>query len=540
MRHSLKAGAAHIAFSAPSRTAVRDFYAAALNAGGRSHGSPAVRNEENGYYNAAVLDFDGNSVEVVCRDEQPRPGLTKVVQRSGVLTWRESVTERLRDGGSAIEGSTVRSVAKTARLSGPAAPRSIAPSSVSRAYAPSVTRSVSEPVITAPKPTASVRTDNPAKTVVGTLIGAAAGAALVYAMCKSEEDSGKAEAEAFDMSQAQENAKSLVRTLKAGVDFLAERTGSVPGAPDAYRDVNLSSAPRAIEAAPAMSYHSPTYSTVPPSMVSRQQAIEWNPTSEHGFETRSQAHRSFSLPAGMQDFQHAISSPDTRSTSHSYRHRETGAPSEISRALPHAPERRSSANSVISHHTSKSRKSSHTDATIRARDSRAPSAYSSRTHSRSHCSRSSSQPPFPLPAHASRTPSAAGIPVPASIVGSTTMGAVLGRSVMDHPSDDDNDDKGTITPSDSISCAGHSERSRRSSKSSKSKHSKHSRRSSKVDSARSDKGSKAPSEASTVKPVRRSSGHVGSAVSLPVRGITPSMIKGQAGKRSVFSFAMGE
>ncbi|KAF2459337.1 Glyoxalase/Bleomycin resistance protein/Dihydroxybiphenyl dioxygenase [Lineolata rhizophorae] len=62
-----KAGAAHIAFTAKTTAAVRDFYANALNAGGRPHGSPAVRNDESGLFNAAVLDFDGNSIEVVHR-----------------------------------------------------------------------------------------------------------------------------------------------------------------------------------------------------------------------------------------------------------------------------------------------------------------------------------------------------------------------------------------------------------------------------------------------------------------------------------------
>ena len=53
----------HIAFAAHTRQQVKDFYAAALAAGGRDNGAPGPRNYHPGYYAAFVLDPDGNNVE---------------------------------------------------------------------------------------------------------------------------------------------------------------------------------------------------------------------------------------------------------------------------------------------------------------------------------------------------------------------------------------------------------------------------------------------------------------------------------------------
>lgn len=54
----------HLAFKAPSRQAVDEFYALALAHGGRDNGAPE---EEGGYYAAYVLDPDGNNIEAGIR-----------------------------------------------------------------------------------------------------------------------------------------------------------------------------------------------------------------------------------------------------------------------------------------------------------------------------------------------------------------------------------------------------------------------------------------------------------------------------------------
>jgi catechol 2,3-dioxygenase-like lactoylglutathione lyase family enzyme len=58
----------HIAFSAPSRTAVRAFFQAAVDAGAEILHEPRVWPEYHpAYYGAFVRDPDGNNVEAVCQ-----------------------------------------------------------------------------------------------------------------------------------------------------------------------------------------------------------------------------------------------------------------------------------------------------------------------------------------------------------------------------------------------------------------------------------------------------------------------------------------
>jgi len=58
----------HIAFAAPSRRSVDEFYAAGLGAGGADNGAPGLRPEfEPNYYAAYLIDPDGHHVEAVCR-----------------------------------------------------------------------------------------------------------------------------------------------------------------------------------------------------------------------------------------------------------------------------------------------------------------------------------------------------------------------------------------------------------------------------------------------------------------------------------------
>ncbi len=57
----------HIAFVAESRQQVRDFYAAALDAGGTGNGPPGIREHYHAnYYGAFVVGPDGHNVEAVC------------------------------------------------------------------------------------------------------------------------------------------------------------------------------------------------------------------------------------------------------------------------------------------------------------------------------------------------------------------------------------------------------------------------------------------------------------------------------------------
>jgi catechol 2,3-dioxygenase-like lactoylglutathione lyase family enzyme len=66
----------HVAFHAASRRAIDAFHAAALEAGGKDNGEPGPR---AGYaaYAAFVLDPDGNNVEAVIWEEEPRAAARK-------------------------------------------------------------------------------------------------------------------------------------------------------------------------------------------------------------------------------------------------------------------------------------------------------------------------------------------------------------------------------------------------------------------------------------------------------------------------------
>ncbi|KAF8880342.1 Glyoxalase/Bleomycin resistance protein/Dihydroxybiphenyl dioxygenase [Gymnopilus junonius] len=60
----------HLAFNAPSRKAVDEFYAAALENGGKGDGDPGVRKEIHGnYYACFVYDPFGHRLEAVFQDE---------------------------------------------------------------------------------------------------------------------------------------------------------------------------------------------------------------------------------------------------------------------------------------------------------------------------------------------------------------------------------------------------------------------------------------------------------------------------------------
>jgi catechol 2,3-dioxygenase-like lactoylglutathione lyase family enzyme len=58
----------HVAFAAPSKQAVDEFYTAAIAAGGRDNGPPGPRMSGEEYYGAFVLDPDGNNIEACWRD----------------------------------------------------------------------------------------------------------------------------------------------------------------------------------------------------------------------------------------------------------------------------------------------------------------------------------------------------------------------------------------------------------------------------------------------------------------------------------------
>lgn len=475
----IKAGAAHIAFSASSRTAVRDFYTAALTAGGRPHGSPACRNEDNGYFNAAVLDFDGNSVEVVYREDSDDQEAASTADRSRVLEWRKSVAESL-SGADHRTTVSVKSAARTVKALTAVTPsvasshqgRSVSSESVISIPRSSPPRNVSSPVIMAPERQASG--DASAKTIIGTLLGAAAGAAVAYAMCKGEQDSAREEAEAYanhakrllapppapapptavpDYPQQPPHQQQRIEYEASYAPRATHRNFSTTES--VYSTPSHHGAVRAIEAPPARSYQSPSYQSVAPSRANTefQHGVEYITAGSVTSVSRAPTERSRRATTTVM----APARSTAGRSSHSTLISDFVPPSEAPRAAPTSED---GARSVASHRSSKSKSEPKPT-------SKAPSAVSAAKSSHSSSSK-----------HTSTTVKKSKAP--------SLIGSLLGRdAIVEEPEaldvplppstivDDLDLDNVTVVPEDSISCVGTS-RSRRSHHSSH--HSHHSKK----------------------------------------------------------------
>ena len=138
-----------------------------MQAGGDPNSEPTVRNKETGYYGAVVLDLDGNSIEAMYRDDYPRAAMSDAssVDDSRILDWQKDVAKSTASRSPPIESKPDHLTVNTATK----------PTVV-------VTRHITEQ---------SSGSEQSGKALIGTLLGAAAGAAVAYAMVKSEADSLK-------------------------------------------------------------------------------------------------------------------------------------------------------------------------------------------------------------------------------------------------------------------------------------------------------------------------------------------------------------
>ena len=213
---SLKVGTSHIAFSAPSRNAVRAFYTSAVNAGANGGEAPAYRNDDIECFNAVVLDLDGNSVEVVHHNmpvhvsKIPRRLLLEAGSAASAAA-APPVEDALSESRSLATWKSIGSAALDA-LVRPETERRNSTSAVSKrpSLIPGIVRSFTDPLLMRE----TGRGEISDKALVGTMLGAAAGAAVVYAMCKSEEDSARDErdyergAAFFDVGEEEEKEEA--------------------------------------------------------------------------------------------------------------------------------------------------------------------------------------------------------------------------------------------------------------------------------------------------------------------------------------------
>ena len=231
----IKPGAAHIAFSAPSRNAVNAFFVEALKAGGLHGNEPAVLDQQTGHYSATVLDPDYNAIEVVHREEvmtadedMPSNVITKRPEGSQVLDWAKDVAK------SVVEDK---------------------PSSIRAALQPIINHITNPTVVVSQESERHTSGDANSKALVGTLLGAAAGAAIAYVMTKGEAESSTPQAPQLSRTT------TLYRTLEAPP-------------------------PRSLVSASPQSYRAPTIVSRAPTMVSRAPSV-LSPRSHHSSAPRA-------------------------------------------------------------------------------------------------------------------------------------------------------------------------------------------------------------------------------------------------------------
>ncbi|KAK3706808.1 hypothetical protein LTR37_012487 [Vermiconidia calcicola] len=518
-RSGTRASPNHIAFTANNRLTVRNCYAAALNAGGRPSGAPSYRNGDCSCFNAAVEDLDGNTIEFIYREpckseinhELPAPSAN-----SRVETWQENVSRSgLTEDVQSLASKTSRtkSRAQTALDLASTTSKSLKPSTVSM---PGITRSRTEPV------TSNV--ENGGKTIVGTLLGAAAGAAVAYAMCQSEKDSAREEssfarsqvASSRDGRSRREHEKSSV-SKRSHRNYSTTESARTPKPP--YRNMLAIESPMYEDGGIQDVISRYTSSRRPaPQRSQTYDAIEYAPKSiassrgdQYGLK------RSTTLPTDTPDYD--LEAPRTAPASQHTSRRGSLEDTKLTRhdsgvsIHSHRSGRRSSTSTI-----KPSRRGSHYEsaANVPLPSPKAQSYISaadqlSQTRSKAPSYKSAAGMPLPSSRVTSYV-SAAQYPMPPS----RTNGGYTDAA----EESDGLGDVRTVVPDDSISCVDYS---------SKSKKSKSSSKSSRQSSKRSNAGSER-----TVRPAK-AGGSRHSAQTLPVRQ-KEDHHGGKSGKRSTFSY----
>ncbi|KAK4556402.1 hypothetical protein LTR86_006546 [Recurvomyces mirabilis] len=193
---------AHVAFTADSRLTVRNCYAAALSSGAHPSGAPSYRDRDCTVFNAAIEDLDGNVVEFVHREAvlaEQESAPVDSSQQNQVLSWQRSVANSgLHDDvdTSSSRASRAKSRAETDHSLVTSASRSVR--TQSEAPTRGLTRARTMPV------SSSSNSEFPSKAMLGTLLGATAGAVLAWTMIKTETRSTRDQAahDSFDLSRS--------------------------------------------------------------------------------------------------------------------------------------------------------------------------------------------------------------------------------------------------------------------------------------------------------------------------------------------------
>lgn len=456
------------------------------------HGEPKTRDPQSGYYSAAIIDFDGNSIEAVYR-----PGATVVASEVGgptiALLENGSVVSKSSKVSTIVsKATTVRKAQSIAPPASEAGSRALtkAPTAIDRG-APSVVshqsqsqpqaRSKPPPSYTTMQTQTIPKTDDggkAAKTIVGTLLGAAAGAAIAYAMVKGDSQSTESEtkSQTSDQANSQAPGPSPSQYMQNFAQLMA---------PSRALQQEEQQQWRAIEAPPARSVY--TSASGPRSSMGRSVASK-NPRASTIYEAteyyddhgrRASDGSVFSIPEDI-----PLRTIEYPPQGHGSQRFPCNPSTFISSYADDKPRSRSLAGPG-SVHTASTIKASQSQSTSRRHShddrnsytsSHHANAYQTSTSTHSRQGKPSSKAPSVAGSTASSTRSARNIPLPAGSAATYYSAApshgksnLSAREVPLPESVIDLDVRSNVTPDDSISQVG--------SRSARSHHSHHSRRS---------------------------------------------------------------
>ncbi|KAK0279644.1 hypothetical protein LTR35_000400 [Friedmanniomyces endolithicus] len=209
----------HVAFTADSRLTVRNCYAAALTSGAHPSGAPSYRDRDCSVFNAAVEDLDGNVVEFVFRElidaEEDNVPALLAPNDSRVITWQKRVAN------SGLHSEVESSYPSRSLRDQRATPT------------PELKRSRTLPA----NPIAT--TEFRSKAMLGTMLGATAGAAIAWAMMKSEGNSAREEA-AFAAST---RSRSATRQTSAATGLQRRYSTTESRISNSLRELGVNDSP---------------------------------------------------------------------------------------------------------------------------------------------------------------------------------------------------------------------------------------------------------------------------------------------------------
>lgn len=195
---------------------MRNCYAAALSAGAYPSGAPGYRNPDGSVFSAAVEDLDGNVIEFVFRDglgSNENEGTAAPSESHRVIAWQKDVADSgLHDDMESVSSQKTGSKSRMQTVMDLASSASGSAKDPSEESKPGISRAATMPT--------SSGSGFPTKALFGTVLGAAAGAALMFAVTRSEKENAREERdfESFKASTKAESSRGKPATVQTVFD----------------------------------------------------------------------------------------------------------------------------------------------------------------------------------------------------------------------------------------------------------------------------------------------------------------------------------